>query len=123
MVRPTPPDPARAEYQVNDAEEWSARYAAEIGTDRKVTNRSGIVVNPLYTPKDWNCERYAADLGFPGTWPLTRGIYPTMHRGRTWTQRQLIGLGSPLEYNARVLGLLEAGASAVSLLPCNSGFR
>ena len=61
--------------------------------------------------------------GFPGQYPYTRGIYPTMHRGRTWTQRQLIGLGTPEDYNSRVRQLLEAGASAISLLPCNSGFR
>ena len=39
-------------------------------------------------------------LGFPGQYPYTRGIYATMHRGRTWTQRQLIGLGTPADYNA-----------------------
>ena len=46
-----------------------------------------------------------------------------MHRGRTWTQRQLVGLGTPADYNARVLGLMERGATAVSLIPCNSVYR
>jgi methylmalonyl-CoA mutase N-terminal domain/subunit len=46
-----------------------------------------------------------------------------MHRGRTWTQRQLIGLGTPEDYNKRVRVILDAGATAISLLPCNSGFR
>jgi methylmalonyl-CoA mutase N-terminal domain/subunit len=46
-----------------------------------------------------------------------------MHRGRTWTQRQLIGLGTPEDYNKRVRIILDAGATAISLLPCNSGFR
>jgi hypothetical protein len=55
--------------------------------------------------------------------PFTRGIYATMHRGRTWTQRQLIGLGTPAEYNERLLGILAQGATAVSLIPCNSVFR
>ena len=54
---------------------------------------------------------------------MTRGIYATMHRGRTWTQRQLIGLGTPSEYNQRLLGILAQGATAVSLIPCNSVFR
>ena len=46
-----------------------------------------------------------------------------MHRGRTWTQRQLIGLGTPEDYNKRVRRIIDAGATAISLLPCNSGFR
>ncbi|MBY6163855.1 acyl-CoA mutase large subunit family protein [Mameliella alba] len=102
---------------------WSERYDREIGQDRTVVNRSGIEVQPLYTPLDWSEDRYQADLGMPGEAPYTRGIYNTMHRGRTWTQRQLIGLGTPQDYNARVQMLLQQGASAISLLPCNSGFR
>jgi methylmalonyl-CoA mutase N-terminal domain/subunit len=107
-----------------DAEDaWRADYGEQIGRDRTINNRSGIEVAPLYTPRDWSSERHLADLGFPGQAPYTRGIYPTMHRGRTWTQRQLIGLGTPKDYNERVRHLLDMGASAISLLPCNSGFR
>ncbi len=102
---------------------WRTEYDRQIGHDRVVRNRSGIEINPIYTPEDWNQERYSSDLGFPGQAPHTRGIYPTMHRGRTWTQRQLIGLGTPDDYNERVRELLDLGASAISLLPCNSGFR
>ena len=50
-------------------------------------------------------------LGFPGQPPMTRGIYPTMHRGRTWTQRQLIGLGVPEDYNARLKTILAHGGT------------
>jgi len=106
-----------------DLAAWQSRYAKEIGEDKPVFNRSGIAVKPLYTPADWSGEAYDTDLGFPGQAPYTRGIYATMHRGRTWSQRQLIGLGTPADYNDRVLKLLDAGASAISLLPCNSGFR
>ncbi|MCH8952624.1 MAG: acyl-CoA mutase large subunit family protein [Proteobacteria bacterium] len=102
---------------------WRQAYDAQIGADREVRNRSGIEVKPLYTPRDWPQDRYAGDLGFPGEAPFTRGIYPTMHRGRTWTQRQLIGLGTPADYNARVLNLIDHGTDAISLIPCNSGFR
>lgn len=104
-------------------DDWNARYEREIGRDRAVVNRSGIEVRPLYTPLDWSEDRYADDLGMPGEPPYTRGIYNTMHRGRTWTQRQLIGLGTPQDYNQRVRMLLQQGATAISLLPCNSGFR
>lgn len=103
--------------------EWKIRYDKEIGQDRTVINRSGIEVRPLYTPLDWSESRYGEDLGMPGELPYTRGIYNTMHRGRTWTQRQLIGLGTPQDYNERVRMMLQQGASAISLIPCNSSFR
>lgn len=102
---------------------WQSDFDAQIGTDRAVRNRSGIDIKPLYTPADWNEARYCDDLGFPGSAPFTRGIYPTMHRRRTWTQRQLIGLGTPKDYNRRVRAMLDAGATAISFIPCNSGFR
>ena len=103
--------------------QWRADYGRQIGTDRVIKNRSGIEIKPLYTPRDWSGDAFLDDLGFPGQYPYTRGIYSTMHRGRTWTQRQLIGLGTPEDYNKRVRLLLDAGATAISLLPCNSGFR
>ncbi|MFB9268982.1 methylmalonyl-CoA mutase [Bradyrhizobium erythrophlei] len=103
--------------------EWRTQYARQIGDEKAIRNRSGIEIQPLYSPRDWNGERYLEDLGFPGQYPFTRGIYPTMHRGRTWTQRQLIGLGTPEDYNKRVRRIIEAGATAISLLPCCSGFR
>ena len=102
---------------------WAAEYAAQIRADQPVQNRSGIPIKPLYTPLDVDPARFDADIGFPGQPPFTRGIYATMHRGRTWTQRQLIGLGTPETYNARLLDILGQGASAVSLIPCNSVFR
>ena len=103
--------------------QWQQDYQKQIGDDRVIRNRSGIEVQPLYTAKDWSDERYLEDLGVPGREPFTRGIYASMHRGRTWTQRQLIGLGTPEDYNLRVKQILEAGATAVSFIPCNSGFR
>ncbi|CQD24321.1 methylmalonyl-CoA mutase large subunit [Mycobacterium lentiflavum] len=105
------------------AERWRSEYAAQVIDGPTVHNRSGIPVEPLYTPEHWSGDRYAADLGYPGQEPFTRGIHPSMYRGRTWTQRQLIGLGTPADYNARVRQLLDLGATAISMLPCNSGFR
>jgi methylmalonyl-CoA mutase N-terminal domain/subunit len=105
------------------ARRWESEYAAQIGDDRPVVNRSGIPIEPLYTPRDGDAARYDEALGYPGQPPYTRGIYATMHRGRTWTQRQLIGLGTPADYNARLLDILGQGATAVSLIPCNSVFR
>ncbi len=100
---------------------WQAEYAADLPNERELRNRSGIAVKPLYTAED--CPSAAAELGFPGQPPYTRGIYATMHRGRTWTQRQLIGLGTPSDYNARLREILGKGGNAISLIPCNSVFR
>jgi methylmalonyl-CoA mutase N-terminal domain/subunit len=102
---------------------WEKAYEKHINGEKPVQNRSGITIHPLYTPADPENSPYMDRQGFPGEYPYTRGIYPTMHRGRTWSQRQLIGLGTPDHYNERVLKLLYAGASAISLLPCCSGFR
>ena len=78
---------------------WRSDVQAELGQAADPKNRSGIEVKSIYTPQDWPGSLQAADymqaLGFPGQPPMTRGIYPTMHRGRTWSQRQLIGLGVP----------------------------
>ena len=104
-------------------DDWRAQYEAQIGENRTLRNRSGIEIKPLYTTDDWSSARYMEDLGFPGQLPMTRGIYPTMHRGRTWSQRQLIGLGTPSDFNERFSKLLDAGATAGSLIPCNSVFR
>jgi methylmalonyl-CoA mutase N-terminal domain/subunit len=94
-----------------------------VGDAGAVTNRSGIAVKALYTPEDWDTHRFMEDLGFPGQAPWTRGIYPTMYRGRPWSQRQLIGLGTPEDYNRRLKAILDGGGNAVSLIPCNSFMR
>ncbi len=107
--------------QAGDA--WRRDYAAQMAQERPRHNRSGLELKPLYTPQDWDSERYMSDLGFPGQLPMTRGIYPTMYRGRVWSQRQLIGLGIPEDYNERLRLILQAGGSAISLIPCNSVYR
>ena len=117
-----PVDPQLFAYAAS-YEDWQRDYAATIATDKAVTNRSGVAIKPLYTALDWNASERAAGLGMPGQAPYTRGIYATMHRGRTWTQRQLIGLGTPADYNQRLLGVIAQGANAVSLIPCTSVFR
>ena len=103
--------------------DWHQAYDGQIGAAPARRNRSGIEIKPLYTPEDWSDERYMDDLGFPGQLPMTRGIYPSMHRGRTWSQRQLVGFGTPEDYNRRLKTILAAGGNAASLIPCNSVYR
>ena len=102
---------------------WQRAWSEQLGDAGDCENRSGIAIKPLYTPADWDGSRYGDTVGYPGEAPWTRGIYPTMHRGRAWTQRQLIGLGTPSDYNLRLVDLVNHGATAVSLIPCNSVFR
>ncbi len=85
---------------------------------------SGIPVERVYTPADLKIE-YAQDLGFPGDYPFTRGVQPTMYRGRFWTMRQYAGFGSAAETNARYKYLLEQGQTGLSVafdLPTQIGY-
>jgi methylmalonyl-CoA mutase N-terminal domain/subunit len=122
MNKPVHKPVAHSEFEQAERR-WQGAFEASPGAARHAANRSGIELKPLYTPQDWSGARYLEALGFPGEYPNTRGIYASMHRGRSWSQRQLIGLGVPEDYNARLKALLAQGASAISLIPCNSVFR
>jgi methylmalonyl-CoA mutase N-terminal domain/subunit len=84
-------------------------------SDRKSASTSGLPIAPVVTPDDlpgWDPER---DLGYPGEFPFTRGIYPTMYRGRLWTTRQYAGFGSAIESNRRYRYLLDQGQTGLSV--------
>jgi methylmalonyl-CoA mutase N-terminal domain/subunit len=88
------------------------------------TDTGGQRVDRLYTPADVETD-YREDLGFPGEEPYTRGVYPTMHRGRLWTMRQYAGFGTARETNERFHYLLDEGQSGLSLafdLPTQMGY-
>src|SRR3989454_2584746 len=74
---------------------------------------SGIENEPLYTPESVELD-YDRDLGYPGVYPFTRGVYPSMYRGRLWTMRQFAGFGTAEETNARFRYLLEHGQTGLS---------
>ncbi len=85
---------------------------------------SGIPVERFYTPDDIETD-YVRDLGFPGAYPFTRGVQPTMYRGRFWTMRQYAGFGTAEETNARYKYLLEHGQTGLSVafdLPTQIGY-
>jgi methylmalonyl-CoA mutase N-terminal domain/subunit len=74
---------------------------------------SGIPVKPLYTPEDVKGS-YEEKLGYPGEYPYTRGVYPTMYRGRLWTMRMFAGFGRPEDTNERFKYLLREGQTGLS---------
>jgi methylmalonyl-CoA mutase N-terminal domain/subunit len=74
---------------------------------------SGVENEPLYTPESAEVD-YERDLGFPGVFPFTRGVYPSMYRGRLWTMRQFAGFGTAEETNERFRYLLEHGQTGLS---------
>jgi methylmalonyl-CoA mutase N-terminal domain/subunit len=75
---------------------------------------SGIPIKALYTPADLAGTSYEERLGAPGEYPFTRGVYPTMYRGRPWTMRMFAGFGSPEDTNARFKYLLAQGQTGLS---------
>ena len=86
---------------------------------------SGLAIDGLYTSEDLGGFGYARDLGYPGEYPFTRGIQPTMYRSRLWTMRQYAGFASAEESNRRYRYLLEQGQTGLSVafdLPTQIGY-
>jgi len=91
----------------------------------KFTTASFSQVNPLYTLNDIKVEDYLDKINFPGAYPYTRGIQPTMYRGKLWTMRQYAGFGNAKESNKRYRYLLSQGTSGLSVafdLPTQIGY-
>jgi len=90
---------------------------------RSKTSPSGLPIEAVYRPDDAGVD-YASDLGDPGAFPFTRGVQPTMYRGRLWTMRQYAGFGTAAETNRRFHLLLDAGQTGLSVafdLPTQMG--
>src|SRR6185436_7689905 len=104
-------DPVRGHRQEADQ--------GRVMADQRRT-RSGTVIGPLYEPPEPDPR-----LGKPGEFPFTRGIYPTMYRGKLWTMRQYAGFGTPHETNGRFRYLLGEGQTGLSValdLPTQLGY-
>jgi methylmalonyl-CoA mutase N-terminal domain/subunit len=109
---------------------WAERHAAGPSGAGEAPARQGdpsLDAGPLYTPADladrgWD---YLRALGFPGEYPFTRGIHPTMYRGRLWTMRQYAGFGSAEETNRRFRYMIERGMAGINVafdLPTQHGY-
>jgi methylmalonyl-CoA mutase N-terminal domain/subunit len=97
-------------------EGWRKRFeAAEKRREVDFVSQSSSEVDPLYTPRDLAGFDYDKQLGYPGEYPFTRGIHPTMYRGRLWTMRQFSGFGTSEDTNRRYKFLLERGQTGLSV--------
>ncbi len=102
-----------------DAETWkSTTLAASLkkmpARQEQFTTLSGLPINELYTPADIKNLDQAKDIGYPGEYPYTRGVHPTMYRARPWTIRQVAGFGTAEDTNGRYKYLLAHGETGLS---------
>jgi methylmalonyl-CoA mutase, N-terminal domain len=101
----------------------ASQKPSELG-ERKAASTTGLALEAVVTPddlRDWDRE---SELGYPGEFPFTRGVYPTMYRGRLWTMRQYAGFGTAVESNRRYHYLLAQGQTGLSVafdLPTQMG--
>jgi methylmalonyl-CoA mutase N-terminal domain/subunit len=102
---------SREEWESETLDPWLER-----GGERKeaFVTVSNHEIDRLYTPEDVEDIDYVEDLGMPGEEPYTRGPYPTMYRGRTWTMRQFAGFGTAEETNERFHYLIDEGQTGLS---------
>jgi methylmalonyl-CoA mutase, N-terminal domain len=98
---------------MTDAERWfRERFSATPEREALFSTLSGETVEPLYNPED--VGPFEERIGFPGEYPFTRGVYPSMYRGRLWTMRQFAGFGTAQETNERFRYLLDHGQTGLS---------
>jgi len=108
----------------DEAKQWADGLLSKKPFPKHYTDW-GAPIKPLYTPEDFNELEYLEGVGFPGEYPFTRGIHPSMYLGRTWTMRQYSGFGTPEETNKRYKYLLEQGQTGLSIafdLPTQIGY-
>jgi methylmalonyl-CoA mutase N-terminal domain/subunit len=95
-------------------EAWKKKFL-ESCPNYEATNPSGRKIEALYDPSDIDPFDYEKELGHPGEYPFTRGVYTTMHRGRVWTMRQFSGYGTARDSNTRYHFLLDRGQTGLSV--------
>ena len=93
---------------------WERAFGASELREGAFTTISGAPLRPLYGPEQAPLD-YERDLGYPGQFPFTRGVHPSMYRGRLWTMRQFAGFGSARQTNERFKFLLAHGQTGLSV--------
>src|SRR6266699_1820852 len=94
---------------------WQRRYDGSRLRNADFTTLSGLAVDPVYGPPDGSVVPGFDQIGWPGEFPFTRGLYPAGYRGRTWTIRQFSGFGNAVQTNQRYKMLLRAGGGGLSV--------
>ena len=108
-----------------DKNEYQKSISKKPERQKEFTTVSFTPIRALYQPNDFENERYLEKIGFPGKYPFTRGVQPTMYRGKLWTMRQYAGFGTAKESNERYKYLLQQGTSGLSVafdLPTQIGY-
>jgi len=96
-------------------QDWLAqKYPKKEERAQRYSTISDMEIEPLYTSDDQNGRDDDRDIGMPGDYPYTRGVYPSMYRGKFWTMRQFAGFGSPEDTNQRFKFLLAEGQTGLS---------
>jgi methylmalonyl-CoA mutase N-terminal domain/subunit len=110
--------------------EWEKKTLAknikQVELKEQFETPSGIPLKPIYGPEDVENINFLDDIGFPGSSPFTRGVYPTMYRGRLWTMRQYAGFGDAVQTNKRFKYLISRGQRGLSVafdLPTQMGYN
>jgi methylmalonyl-CoA mutase N-terminal domain/subunit len=96
-------------------DDWEKKSKTCKERDQEFTTVSGLSIKTLYTHEDLKGFDYNRDLGYPGEFPYTRGVYTNMYRGRLWTMRQFSGFGTPKDTNKRYKYLLKHGQTGLSV--------
>ena len=103
----------------SDKDRWAAAFAEAEAKgqvrDADFTTISGLEVDPVYGPDDEAADERMDQIGWPGQFPFTRGLYPTGYRGRPWTIRQFAGFGNARQTNERYKMILAAGGGGISV--------
>jgi methylmalonyl-CoA mutase N-terminal domain/subunit len=122
-------DQQSKEHLAEQFKKWSEKVEQTLNKnpERKenFVNTSGIPIKRLYTPLERTDADYLSEVGFPGGYPFTRGVQPTMYRGRYWTMRQYAGFATAEESNKRYRFLLDQGQTGLSVafdLPTQIGY-
>ncbi len=122
-------DPTKLEALIQQQGKWNQKVEAKLAKaperKKEFTTLSEIPLERIYTPAEIPDLDYERDLGFPGEYPYTRGVQPTMYRGRFWTMRQYAGFASAEESNQRYKYLLDQGQTGLSVafdLPTQIGY-
>ncbi|MEA2646367.1 MAG: methylmalonyl-CoA mutase, N-terminal domain [Chloroflexota bacterium] len=94
---------------------WEERYRGDGRSPRDAKTISGVPLDPLYDPDSLPPGHFETKQGYPGSFPFTRGVYPSMYRDKLWTMRQFSGFGSAAESNERYKLLLSQGQHGLSV--------